>query len=153
MMHLLNRTHKEQPLVLLTNHSKESETAWPTDLGPVWASLGPVDTIDFAISSHCYTDITSYTFFFKRALFHSHYPQFKCPWARHITPNHSLGTAAKWLPNSLGLFMVCVCVCVCAILTGWLGWVKFRARIPSMGQHTWLHLMSHFYALFWTLLL
>ncbi len=28
---------------------------------------------------------------------------------------------------------LCVCVCVCVHL----GWVKFRAQIPSMGHHTW----------------
>ncbi len=35
----------------------------------------------------------------------------------------------KWLPTALG---VCVCVCVCVDL----GWVKFRAQIPSMGHVT-----------------
>ncbi len=32
---------------------------------------------------------------------------------------------------------VCVCVCVCV-----LGWVKCRAQIQSMGQHTWPHVTS-----------
>ncbi len=34
---------------------------------------------------------------------------------------------------------VCVCIhfCVCAF-----GWVKCRAQIPSMGHHTWPHVLS-----------
>ncbi len=31
---------------------------------------------------------------------------------------------------------MCVCVCVC------FGWVKCRARIPSMGHRTWLYVTS-----------
>ncbi len=44
---------------------------------------------------------------------------------------------------------VCVCVCVCSLLCVCVhgvcvhfGWVKCRARIPSMGHHTWLYVTT-----------
>ncbi len=60
------------------------------------------------------------------------------PWARHRTPNCSPGAAAYMAAHCPGVFTVCVftCVCVCT----WMG--KYRAQIPSMGNHTWPHVMS-----------
>ncbi len=51
------------------------------------------------------------------------------------------------------VFMVCVCslLCVCNFdglhlhlhfKCSWVKWVKCRARIPSMGHHTWPYVMS-----------
>ncbi len=37
---------------------------------------------------------------------------------------------------------VCVCVCVFTAVCVHFGWVKCRARILSMGHHTWLYVMS-----------
>jgi len=43
-----------------------------------------------------------------------------------------MGTAAKWLPNSLGLFTVCVCVCVCN--THWMAWMgKMQSTNSEYG--------------------
>ncbi len=55
-------------------------------------------------------------------------PWLRCPWARHRTPNcRSI--------HDCPLLWVCVFTAVCAHF--W--WVKCRARIPSMGHHTWLY--------------
>ncbi len=53
-------------------------------------------------------------------------------------PRHWLPTA----PGGVHSVYLFVCVpfsqlCVCA-----LGWVKRRARVPSMGHHTWRHVTS-----------
>ncbi len=50
------------------------------------------------------------------------------PWA----PQH------KWLPTAPGVCSRCVFTAVCVIF----GWVKCRARIPSMGHHTWPYVTS-----------
>ncbi len=46
----------------------------------------------------------------------------------------------KWLPTAPGVCSRCVWVftAVCVHL----GWVKCRARIPSMGHHTWSYVTS-----------
>ncbi len=52
-------------------------------------------------------------------------PRLRCPWARHRTPN-------------CPLLRVCVHgVCVFTAVCVHFGWVKCRAQIPSMGNHTW----------------
>ncbi len=56
------------------------------------------------------------------------------PWA----PQH------KWLPTAPGVCSRCVCVCSLLCVCTWMG--KCRARIMSMGHHTWLYVISlHFH--------
>ncbi len=66
------------------------------------------------------------------------------PWARHHTTNCSPGAHCHCPLLRVCVHGVCVCVfvftshcCVCA-----LGWVKCRSQIPSMGHHTWPHVLS-----------
>ncbi len=71
------------------------------------------------------------------------------PWLRWDTveqgtepPTAPRAPLNKWLPTAPGVCSLCVFVhysllCVCA-----LRWVKCRAQIPSMGHHTWPHVMS-----------
>ncbi len=40
------------------------------------------------------------------------------------------------------VFTLCVCVFVFTAICVHIGWVKCRAQIPSMGHHTWPHVMS-----------
>ncbi len=47
----------------------------------------------------------------------------------------------KWLPTALGMSVVCVFTAVCVHF----GWVNCRARITSMGHHTWPYVTSHLY--------
>ncbi len=65
----------------------------------------------------------------------------RCPWASHRTPTSLRAPQHKSLPIAPGVCSRCVCVrsrcvcvCVCAL---WMG--KCRARIPTMGHHTWLY--------------
>ncbi len=46
----------------------------------------------------------------------------------------------------------CVCVCVFTAVCVHFRWVKCRARVPSMGHHTWPHITSlhnHFTSYIW----
>uniref|UniRef100_A0A8C1TK71 Golgi associated, gamma adaptin ear containing, ARF binding protein 3a n=1 Tax=Cyprinus carpio TaxID=7962 RepID=A0A8C1TK71_CYPCA len=52
----------------------------------------------------------------------------------------------KWLPNVPGVCSWCVSVHCCVHF----GWVKCRARILSMGHHTWLYVTSLYGAISWS---
>ncbi len=60
-------------------------------------------------------------------------PWLRCPWARHWTPNYS-PVAAALTAHCSGCVFTAVCV--------HFGWVKYRARIQSMGHYTWSYVTS-----------
>ncbi len=86
-----------------------------------------------------------------------HFNSFKnyriCKWGEWMSS--ALSTFNTTTPNtqllpgcrSTGCPLLRVCVhglCVCSLLCVCaLGWVKCRARILSMGHHTWLYVTSH----------
>ncbi len=59
-------------------------------------------------------------------------------WMYSTLSTFNTTTRHKWLPTAPGVCSWCVCslLCVCT----WTG--KCRARIPSMGHHTWLYVTS-----------
>ncbi len=58
--------------------------------------------------------------------------------SKALNPQLLPGQLQRWLPLlRVRVHSVCVHCCVCA-----LGWVKFRAQIPSMGHHTWPHFIT-----------
>ncbi len=64
------------------------------------------------------------------AFFHPHYPQLRCPWARHWAPNCSCVPQQKFAHCSGCVFTTHCCVWA-------LGWDERRGQIPSMDYHTW----------------
>ncbi len=88
----------------------------------------------------------------------------RCPWARHRTHCPLLRVCVHGVcVHGVCVHGVCVhcCVCVCSLLCVFtavcvcvhccvcvhgvcvhFGWVKCRARIPSMGHHTWLYVTT-----------